>query len=482
MNEKKNIDRLFQEKFKDFSPQPSPENWEAIKSKLNTQEVKKPLLPLWFRVASVAAILLLLVAIGFNKFNNNQTQELPIVDTEEKNDTDLKNNSILTGDNQNKVSDTDSNESITSSENNIIQNQPNQNKNSKFQIPNNNKKSITSNKANRQILSNNNQNKNSESNNLIANQIDQDTSLKNDKIASDKNATNNFNQLNLEEDSNSIVEDIKLKNKEALDKKESVNNTIEEALATNDSLLNKEDTEFKRWAVSPRAAPVYFNSYSDGSTIHSQFVDNDKSSLVTMSYGVTGSYAVNKRLKIRTGINQVSLNQSTNDVIVYDGAELQARGINARIDNIKLNANNSTQAFMSAKAINANVPEVLSTQSTGSLEQRFGFIEIPVEVEYAVVDKKFGVNVIGGVSTMFLNQNEIYTNINEDRALVGEATNLNDTSFSANFGLGVDYQLNEKFDLFVEPTLKYQINTFSDTSGSVTPYFVALYTGINFKF
>jgi hypothetical protein len=129
-----------------------------------------------------------------------------------------------------------------------------------------------------------------------------------------------------------------------------------------------------------------------------------------------------------------------------------------------------------------SVPEAINTLQTGSLEQRFGFIEIPLEVEYRVIDKKLGVNLSGGFSTLLLNENEISADINGQSTLIGEANNFNNTSFSANFGVGVDYRLSEKININLEPKFKYQLNTFNNTSGDFKPFFIGVYTGLSFKF
>ncbi|MEE1974354.1 hypothetical protein V1H85_18015, partial [Maribacter flavus] len=83
----------------------------------------------------------------------------------------------------------------------------------------------------------------------------------------------------------------------------------------------------------------------------------------------------------------------------------------------------------------STTPEIFNSRSSGNIDQRFGFIEVPLELEYRLLDKKFGINVIGGFSTFFLNQNEVYADIDGASTLIGEANNMNSTSFSANFGL-----------------------------------------------
>src|SRR5690606_16117335 len=74
MKQKKNIERLFQETFKDFEASPSQNVWDNIQAELNTDESPRKIAPIWWRYAGVAAILLLFLAIGnalFNSEDNN---------------------------------------------------------------------------------------------------------------------------------------------------------------------------------------------------------------------------------------------------------------------------------------------------------------------------------------------------------------------------------------------------------------------------
>ena len=125
---------------------------------------------------------------------------------------------------------------------------------------------------------------------------------------------------------------------------------------------------------------------------------------------------------------------------------------------------------------------ILNAKSKGAIDQQFGFIEVPLEIEYAVINKKIGINVIGGFSTFFVDKNDIYSVIDGNSTRIGEANNINNMSYSANFGLGINYNFSSKLKLNLEPMFKYQINTFTNSSGDFQPYFIGLYTGFSFKF
>ena len=84
MSERKNIDRLFQEKFKDFEVQPSEEIWGNIESKLDEKK-KKRILPFWWKLSGVAAIFLLVFLISRSIYNPEIKTNNPVVNENNSN-------------------------------------------------------------------------------------------------------------------------------------------------------------------------------------------------------------------------------------------------------------------------------------------------------------------------------------------------------------------------------------------------------------
>ena len=219
-----------------------------------------------------------------------------------------------------------------------------------------------------------------------------------------------------------------------------------------------------------------------GSSIDSLFANNSKSGNVNLSYGINASYNINKKLSVRTGINKVNLSYKTKDVISFQ--TLPSASNTSTLRNIKsANNTNNNIMFLSANSTSlSQAPSELASTLKASIDQELGFIEVPFELKYNLSNKKLGVNVIGGFSMLFLNDNNVYSVLNEVRSLLGEATNLNELSYSANVGLGLDFKMSESVNLNLNPMFKYQINTFNNTSGDFQPYFIGVYSGINVKF
>jgi hypothetical protein len=264
-----------------------------------------------------------------------------------------------------------------------------------------------------------------------------------------------------------------------------IENAIEQAivdLKSEQNNISKDSINTsKRWSLAPNIAPVYFNSLGNGSSIDAQFVDNSKEGDINMSYGIKGAYAISSKFTIRAGINKVNLGYSTNDIMAFSESSTSS-SLSRTLQHVDTKDDASIYLSINNISLN-NGPEILSIKEQGSINQELGFIEVPIEIAYTVIDSKIGVNLIGGFSTLFLSDNDVYSVVNSgSRTRLGEASNINDMSYSANFGIGVNYNISNQLRFNLEPTFKYQINTFNDTSGNFQPFFIGVYTGLSFKF
>ncbi|MFI0429772.1 hypothetical protein [Mariniflexile sp. HMF6888] len=496
MNDKKHIDRLFQEHFKDFEATPSNAVWKNIEAELNQDKKKRRIIPIWWQYAGVAALLALLLTIGgtyfFDKENNTP---IIVVDTEgaQTRNSNPSNDTKIAVENDNPVQNSLENDSqnntkvasnITeeSQEPSITNTSSSTNKNKSTHQSGiaSNKKSNVKNSItipNNNAIASNSEEKNKSTNSAVTNNSENknETPQDNETLQNKESLINTEKAkelINNASKDNTTVAKVENKEKNSL--------TIEEALDSNKDVVEKEKNTNK-WRITPNAAPVYFNSLGEGSSIDPQFNSNSKTGEVNMSYGISASYVVSDKIKVRSGINKVNLGYNTNNVIVY-----QSLGVSSStrdLQNVNASTSNASDnvSLISGETLNAK-PETFATTNT-SINQALGYIEVPLEIQYALVNNKLGINVIGGFSSFFLSDNKIFSEAEGGtRTFLGEASNINKVSYSANFGVGFNYQVSKKIDLNLEPMFKYQINTFNNTSGNFTPFFIGVYTGFTIKF
>lgn len=489
MSDNKHIDRIFQESFKDFEATPSDAVWNNIEGKLKKK--KRRIIPIWWRYAGIAAILMLFLFIGGIYFSNSETNSNhQIVDVDDNLVKDVNNidtpNSSRT--NQSEYHSIANSKDLIKSkgEPSLSAPKPSVIANSKAEVVVESLVSTSSHESKspsteKHLLEKSIASENSFhdiNNNAVATNIRQTNDFSpSEKIRIDQEKQKQPKEVNYT-NSIALVESGKEAqvNKPENKQKSKSNLTIEEALEENKDIIQDNKPE-NRWSVAPNIAPVYFNTLNEGSSIDGQFNANSKTGDVNMSYGISTSYALNKKVRIRSGINKVNLGYNTNDVVIFQSTGRSS----SALTNVNTTGNNLAVTSNQALESSTVSDEVVSTNS--SINQSFGYIEVPLEIQYTFVDKRLGVNVIGGFSSFFLDNNEIYSERdNGVKTYLGEANNINEVSYSANLGLGLNYKFSKKIDLNLEPTFKYQFNTFNNTSGDFTPFFIGVYTGFAIKF
>lgn len=490
MKNKKDIGRLFQERFKDFEETPNDLVWNTIEEKLRKKEDKKPIIPLWWKLSGVAALFVIGVLFYQNLTATKVTNEVnEFVFEKDKNSTknilspkdevknSIKNEEKIVFEKENSTQNSFNNKSditIKSNRSNwekeknsvVISSEKNHTKLSKESFSNSKRKKnrLTNNEnssfvrnAEEKIASQNtNQSEKSTKNLNTENKLIFDF----DKSITEKKTITNENK----------IDSTKVETNLAKAKVES--NALEELLSEKEK-KPKVEPKLNKWEITTAIAPVYLGSSSNGSPIDSQFANNSKEYENTMSYGVGVNYSLNKKFTFRTGVNKVNLSYLTNNVEFYP--EIGT----SRFQNIKYGGQG---VFINIQNILLEPRANLNASKFGSIQQMMSYYEVPFEVSYRLVNKKFGVNLIGGLSSFILDDNKIMVVSEDFSALVGEANNLNKLHFSTNFGIGFKYSFFKSFQANFEPTFKYQLNTFSHSNGGFKPYFIGLYSGISYQF
>ena len=489
MNEN-NLDRLFREKLTDFQELPDEKVWRSIEVSLEKKKQSRQILPIWWRVAGIAAVLAILF-FAIDPFTTADLQNPTVTDIENK-ATD-KINALEKSD---SIKDTFAEPTgITSTEKEEVL-----------------EPLIAPGKINQGIA---NQNP-SEGLAAKGNKNDTQPSTKNTEIAAFVPMEDNRSLL----DTDQILADSSLKTNDTTTIKEGFPTIAEKNIADNGIIPEKEDSQIPigidensnkksildeiekegeavkiaeatggKWSAGPSIAPVYFDAIGKGSPINSMLASNPKSGNVTLSYGINVAYEVSKKVSIRSGIHKVDFGYNTNEVSFTSSFNAASVG---QLKNIDYNTTAQSILIEGMGNLNAiprpNNPSsandvmAKSPGRTGTMGQQFGYLEVPLEINYSLLDRKFGIDLIGGLSSLFLTDNSVVLQSSGKTTELGEANNINSVNFSTNVGLGLNYKFSSKLKLNVEPVFKYQLNTFNDISGDFNPYSLGVYSGFSFKF
>ena len=510
MKKNQDINKLFQDQLEHFEVLPDEAVWTSIASKLQEKK-KRRVIPIWWFYSGIAAAFLIGLFLNFTLFTSPTAPGVPstspsdaVVQTPKINST--KNNGTSKTNNPiNGVDHTtanDSNDGVESSKrmqpSDISTGVATTATGSKNSVAEKNTHSQHENNISHQKTSTSNKNTVAHQNGADATQIAvANPAAPVNEIAIDKVPTKNSStqsevnvahpvavqsnpldgqQQNNSTTSNSIVSNNPLNSaKDSSKVAQKPTNELEKLLDEKEK-KSFSGQNLNRWQVASHLAPIYFGSLSQGSPLDPALATNSKQySANNTSYGIGVGYALNSKMSIRTGVNVVRLGYDTDEIAYY-----MESNVSSRIQNLSLNAMGSNIIIESLN--NVKTYNKFMNRYEGSLNQRMGYLEVPMELTYRLGGKKMGIQFVGGFSSYFLNQNEIYLQSEQFNLLVGKATNLNSVHFSGNLGFGIHYGFFKKWEARIEPTFKYQFNTYSSDAGNFKPYMMGLYTGVSYSF
>ena len=418
MIEKKNIDRVFQENLKDLEIQPRKRVWNGIAQDLANSSDSRSM-PLWRRFGVAASLSLLFASAAF--FYLNSIDQTPVVNQQVSQEQPAQEINA-------EQPRTPIDPQVTKA--NVA-------------LANNQEKVEELRKAGEPIFVK-----------KPANQV----------IVTTNSIASVYTNI---EDKYVVDEDVFL---EEMSATESITDRIA-SIPTKEKEIEFTD---KKWSVGPTVAPVFYNSLQSGSPLNSELSDNSKTSDNSLSVGVRVNYQLSQKLFIQSGINRVDLAYNTNDVNAFITSS--KNGYN--------NINTSKPGVYLTPGQNAtsSVKDLNRPGVSGDINQFMQYYELPIEMKYSLYDRKLGLNLVGGFSTMILSDNSVSFVSNDGITDLGGANNLNSLNFSGNVGVDLDYKISKSWYLNVAPMFKYQFNTYSGNSGDFRPYYFGLYSGLNYKF
>jgi hypothetical protein len=472
MKQKKNIDQLFNERFANHQADPASHVWDKIQARLE-KDKKDRVIAIWWRTAGVAASLALIFSLAGLLDN---TQSNSIVEQQ----PEVKNNSTPSPkiDKALEINLRQDNTRVATT-NKAAQNQTitpkvevNDNKTSKNEI-------IVLNKPKNAVAK-------------LAVKKDAGVPAKNLGVAVVKPnnspvISENKEIINTEvvvpTGSSTVIAALENISPEGAEKQSIFDAIKEQKQLESKDAVAKISSQENLWEIAPNIAPVYYNTLSQGSSIDASFADNSQSGDVNISYGIGVRYALSDRLKIRSGISNVALSYSTSGIELGDGpVSLALKTIDYASEGVVVIAQDL--GTFSSQNQDGTFGDITpkSTNGEAFINQNISYYEVPLELSYTLFDSAFGLDVIGGISTLLLGNNEVSVTAGNYNEVLGSANNLSSLSFATNIGLGLHYKMSSKFRLNIEPMFKYQLNPYTDSSVSFKPYYLGVYTGLSFKF
>ncbi len=432
---------------------PPLDAWKNIQEKLDEKEKKKRIIPLFYWIGSTAACLV--VGISIYYFNQNDTINVNHMPTNEV----VKTKST-------------SKESIKKDWNNI---EHTNEKSFDNKIVSSVKKSSKSNQKTIQSSSS-----------YFENIIGESTLFSNTIPNQKEDKTLELSQKNSTQKDNFVQNNSSINPKNEVSEKETNPKILEEKPL--ELVLQEEEKKKEKVEIKQKSPLLTISSYinptkvlESKSILANEFNDYNIKNNITVAYGAKVSVRLNDKINVRSGIAKVELEQNTTNI--NSGINT---GVYALSASMPKSSNNITY-HSNIRVVGDNTSHTTMTMlssETNTMEQKVHYIEVPLEVEYKLASfDKFNIIAIAGGSYFAVTKNSISladTNTRSNYKL-GEASNLNDMSYSANAGVKLEYNLSNKSSINLEPNYRYMLNPLKNVDAK-NPSLLGLNLGFSIKF
>ncbi|WP_297089525.1 hypothetical protein [uncultured Draconibacterium sp.] len=277
-------------------------------------------------------------------------------------------------------------------------------------------------------------------------------------------------------------------------------------IKTFETVKNKENG----WIVGAHVSPGYSSHSAQHKDTYSQNMtyqsDNGGGNV---GGGISVQYKTSKRLRVESGVyyakdgqkakNSFNLFAFKNDADYMTSPEFSYDDAQPAFSNVVTAgsegiAMNSTAGVIKMQATpqGAQIAANLETDKAradnvlyadGEFSQVFEFVEIPLYLRYSILDKRLGIELLGGVNAGFVIGNNAYLDNNYGVQNIGSTADISTLNFSGTLGVGVNYMLGKHFSLALEPRINYYLNSInSNPDVDYRPYRLGVYTGIYYEF
>jgi hypothetical protein len=475
MEQKKDIGKIFRDQIDLLNKEPNNDGWNKIQLELDKRKKRRLIyIPFWFTTIG----LLTAGVVSFWLVTNNTFINETLFKT-------TNNSSFLKSQDKQQISTKNLNAKgvYSKSNTNTIKNEK-EALNSTHSISSNkvelNKKSLNQNSTTR-VLTNSNLATNTTILNKSKNDVKKKTATINKRYYSKKKKTTKLGKQNTDKSEairanedlgNSSQTASYLDNDNVVDSlKQNKNKTVKINTTKNNNKVTKEEIK-KDTIQNPKinktslevfvyGAPTISSLSKNKSLLDDRLNNNPNSSNVTFSYGSYLCLQGTTHFSLRIGIGMINLDLITK--------------------NVPVNTTNYSNINYSQGYSNDYIYNQSNNSEYMNITQEISFLEIPVEVKYLFVDRKFGLNAIAGVNFLILKNNKL-TALTTDgsKFKIGETANLLDKTLGLNIGLGLEYKLNKRIKLNVEPMFKYHFQN-SQNQNETKLLSLNLLTGLQIK-
>jgi hypothetical protein len=251
----------------------------------------------------------------------------------------------------------------------------------------------------------------------------------------------------------------------------------------------EENTTPKGWSIGGQLSPSYSYRTLSGDAystpkekVGTEYFNEMESGIMTVGGGISLDYQLGERLTIASGLYLSRIGQQNESVLAYNDPDGHGMyKLASSTGSVSVNPVQFTQVLADqAASAKDEIPGDYVANS--SFVQNLDYLEVPLVLKYRLLDKRFGINLMGGISPGILVNNRSYFEFEGQKLQTGTTENIQPMIYNSVLGIGVEYAISRKISVNLAPSFKYSL-TPVNTSNSLGyhPYSLSWFTGVSYK-
>jgi hypothetical protein len=280
-------------------------------------------------------------------------------------------------------------------------------------------------------------------------------------------------------------------------------------IAANTQNMKGQITNSNRWILGMHVSPGYSShavSHSDSYAQNMNYAEQGGGSNV--GGGVSVQYKTDRKLRIESGLYYAQNGHKANNsfslfafkenadyvyapTMAAESTPMFTNSVQVRETGMLMNStagvinlNKVPQgAEITARLENGKSGYANTLSSSGEFTQRFEFVEIPLYLRYSVIDKKLGVEILGGINAGVVVGNNAYITNQFGSQNIGSTEDISTINLAGTVGLGMNYALGKHISVALEPRFNYYLSSInSNPDVDYRPYRIGVFTGLYYEF
>ncbi|NCA86257.1 MAG: PorT family protein [Clostridia bacterium] len=261
----------------------------------------------------------------------------------------------------------------------------------------------------------------------------------------------------------------------------------EDAFADQDQ-ATEEIAAPKGWSIGGQLSPVYSYRTLSGDVyvtpdekVDAGYFNDMESGIVSVGGGISMDYQLGERFSIASGLYLSRIGQQNESVLAYndpDGYGMYK--LASSTGSVSVNPAQFTQVLATQPASAKDIPGDYVASST--FIQNLDYLEVPLVLKYRLLDTRFGINLLGGISPGILVNNHSYFEFEGQKLQTGTTENIQPMIYNSVLGIGMEYAINKKISVNLAPSFKYSLTPVNTSNNlGYHPYSLSWFTGVSYK-